>query len=280
MLTFLATMDLIAFDLDGTLLNASGVISPFTRETLTKLSERGILYTIATGRTLHASLEVLKSHAFRHPQAYKNGVVIWDPTAEDYTHHNFLTHSEIQHVLEAVLRQGMTPFMFTVEPGQRHAVYHPPLRTEIELLLAKDFKERSGLPVLPASELPAEADITNVSALGAPHAIDAVYAFIADEPDLIAYSTNALEDSTYKWIDIHHIDASKGNAVQVLKQELGATRVLCFGDSMNDVSMFEIADESYAPANAKRPLREAATAVIGHHDEDGIAHFLRERFSL
>ncbi|MEL6340881.1 MAG: HAD-IIB family hydrolase, partial [Myxococcota bacterium] len=76
MLTFSATMDLIAFDLDGTLLNASGVISPFTRETLTKLSERGILYTIATGRTLHASLEVLKSHAFRHPQAYKNGVVI------------------------------------------------------------------------------------------------------------------------------------------------------------------------------------------------------------
>ena len=41
-----------------------------------------------------------------------------------------------------------------------------------------------------------------------------------------------------------------------------------------------MADESYAPANAKPEVKEAATAVIGHHDEDGIAAFLRQRFDL
>ena len=40
------------------------------------------------------------------------------------------------------------------------------------------------------------------------------------------------------------------------------------------------ADEAYAPENAKPQVKEAATAVIGHHDEDGIAAFLRQRFEL
>jgi hydroxymethylpyrimidine pyrophosphatase-like HAD family hydrolase len=44
--------------------------------------------------------------------------------------------------------------------------------------------------------------------------------------------------------------------------------------------MFEAADEGYAPANANDAIKCAATAVIGHHDEEGIARFLRERFSL
>ena len=44
--------------------------------------------------------------------------------------------------------------------------------------------------------------------------------------------------------------------------------------------MFAEADEAYAPANAEADVRAAATAVIGHHDEDGVADFLRERFSL
>jgi hydroxymethylpyrimidine pyrophosphatase-like HAD family hydrolase len=44
--------------------------------------------------------------------------------------------------------------------------------------------------------------------------------------------------------------------------------------------MFACADEAYAPANAKPQVLEAADAVIGHHDEEGIAEFLRERFSL
>ena len=58
------------------------------------------------------------------------------------------------------------------------------------------------------------------------------------------------------------------------------SRVICFGDSDNDLSMFALADECYAPSNAKDAVKSVATAVIGHHDEDGIAAFLRQRFDL
>jgi hydroxymethylpyrimidine pyrophosphatase-like HAD family hydrolase len=75
-------------------------------------------------------------------------------------------------------------------------------------------------------------------------------------------------------------DASKGGAIKTLKELLGFERVICFGDSDNDLSMFETADEGYAPANANDAIKSAATAIIGHHDDEGIARFLRERFSL
>ena len=69
-------------------------------------------------------------------------------------------------------------------------------------------------------------------------------------------------------------------ALETLKGLLGIEQVICFGDSENDLSMFEAADECYAPANAKDSIKSAATAIIGHHDEEGIARFLCERFDL
>ena len=103
---------------------------------------------------------------------------------------------------------------------------------------------------------------------------------IESEPHLVAYAGAAWEGGCWRWIDIHHFAANKGGAIDILRAKLGVSRVVCFGDSDNDLSMFERADESYAPANADPSIQKAATAVIGSHDEDGIARFLRQRFEL
>lgn len=281
-------MELIVFDLDGTLLDGNSVLSPFTQKTLAALTDRGVAYTVATGRTLHAARGLLDGHGFMLPQVYKNGVLIWNPADDTYAHRNFLTLAEVQHVLEAILSQNVTPFVFTFEtitqpgmrPGHRHAVYHTPLQSEVEAKLAREFGLREGVEVLPASRLPATAEITNISALGSALAINRIEELIGDEPQLVAYAGEAWEGDGWRWIDIHHTEASKGAAVDSLRADLGIERVLCFGDSDNDLSLFATADESYAPSNAAEHVRNAATAVIGHHDEDGIARFLAERFDL
>ncbi|MFT7288447.1 MAG: Cof subfamily protein (haloacid dehalogenase superfamily) [Halieaceae bacterium] len=273
-------MELIVFDLDGTLLNKSSQISPYTRETLRRLTKRGIAYTVATGRALHGAVDILEGHGFELPQIFKNGVMIWNPQERGYSKHHLLTVAEIGHVAEAFLAQDITPFFFTLEPGHRHAVYHPPLRQPVEYKLVKSFSRERDLPVLPIAELPADADITNISAMGPEHRVRAVADTISDADQLVAYMGNAIEDRRLSWIDIHHQSGSKGGAVEHLKQELGFERVICFGDSDNDLSMFALADEAYAPANAKAELKAAATAVIGHHNADGIARFLRERYQL
>ena len=273
-------MDLIVFDLDGTLLNKQSAISDFTRETLQLLQARGIAYTVATGRALHAANNLLEGHGFHLPRIYKNGVVIWSPEQARYSHRHLLTQDEIRHLLEAFFEQERTPFLFTLEPGDRHAVYHSPLLNDTERRLVKAFSKERELPVLPLSELPGDADITNISALGSRTAIEAVANLVHDEPGLIAYMGVAMENESLCWLDLHHAQGNKGTAVASLKADLGVERVICFGDSDNDLSMFELADEAYAPDNAKTEVKAAADAVIGHHDEDGIAHFLRERFKL
>jgi Cof subfamily protein (haloacid dehalogenase superfamily) len=273
-------VDLIVFDLDGTLLNRSAAISDYTRETLALLGERGIAYTVATGRTLHATRDLIKGHGFELPQIYKNGVVIWNPRSVGYSHSYLLTQNEVQHVLSAFIAEHTTPFIFTLERGERHAIYHTPLLNEVERNLVKMFSKERGLPILPTAELPADAQITNVSAIGQQESIEKVVAMVEPEPHLVAYMGVAMEDKNLCWVDIHHSDGSKGDAVTTLKNELKAKRVICFGDSDNDLSMFAKADEAYAPENAKEQVKAAATAIIGHHDEDGIARFLRERFDL
>jgi Cof subfamily protein (haloacid dehalogenase superfamily) len=273
-------MDLIVFDLDGTLLNSQSRLSDGTRDTLSKLADRGIAYTVATGRTLHAARELLTGSDFALPHVYKNGVMIWRPDTNRYSHSNLLTMDEVRTVIEAFIAQHITPFIFTVEPGGRHGAYHLPLQTEAERRLAQHFDGFEGLEVLPVAELPFAAEITNVSALGSAEAIGHVNLLVADQAHLVAYSGSAIEGQQLQWIDIHHSDASKGGAIAEIKKDLGVSRVICFGDSDNDLSMFGMADECYAPSNAKDEVKAVATAVIGHHDEDGIARFLTERFEL
>tara|TARA_R110000823_G_scaffold144958_6_gene275106 strand:- start:186 stop:1007 length:822 start_codon:yes stop_codon:yes gene_type:complete len=273
-------MDLVVFDLDGTLLDSRSGVSRLTSETLGDLRRRGIAYTVATGRTLHASRDLLDGHGFSLPHIYKNGVVIWQPEGGRYSHRNLLTTEEIRQVLEAFMTSGVSPFIFTLEAGERHAVYHPPLTSSAERRLASMLADERGLDVLPVADMPGYVDITNISALGDREAIGRIEQLVLAEEHLVAYGGNALEGNDLYWLDIHHSAASKGTAVTRLKRDLGISRVICFGDSDNDLSMFEIADECYAPSNARESVQAAATAVIGHHDEDGIARFLRERFSL
>ena len=273
-------MELVVFDLDGTLLNRRSSISEDTATTLRQLADRGIAYTVATGRTLHGARDLLVGHGFELPFILKNGAMIWQPDAEDYSHKSLLTLEEIGYVVEVILKQDITPFIFTLGDDNHHIVYHVPLQSESEERLVRHLATKDLVRLFPVSQLPAEAKISNISAIGPLNAIEAIEHLIADETHLVAFAGTALEGGHLGWIDIHHSDASKGGAIEQLKQELGFTRVICFGDSDNDLSMFAMADESYAPANAKPVVKEAATAVIGHHDEDGIAEFLRQRFEL
>lgn len=78
------------------------------------------------------------------------------------------------------------------------------------------------------------------------------------------------------WLEVMHRDASKANAALKLKAMLGCERLVCFGDALNDLSMFGIADESYAVENAAQALKAVATGVIASNAADGVAHRLRE----
>lgn len=276
-------MDLIFFDLDGTLLNKSSQISSFTKETLALLGEKDIAFTVATGRTMHSAQFVLEGQSFLLPHIYNNGVAIWDPSGNALTLENLLAPSEVNLIIEHAVKNNITPFINTVNmdsPNHEHVIYHSTPKYQVERDLIVKYFSRTKAKLATIESLPATAHITNISMIGDAALVYDMYQQLNMHDELIAYSGPAIEGDEYRWMDVHHKLASKGSAVELLRNQLGASNVICFGDSDNDLSMFELADEAYAPSNAKPYIIDAATSVIGHHDEDGIARFLRERFSL
>ena len=59
---------------------------------------------------------------------------------------------------------------------------------------------------------------------------------------------------------------------------LADCRVVVFGDQVNDIDMFRMADEAYAVAGATRELAAHATAIIGANDDDAVARWLEQRW--
>ncbi|NDW19918.1 HAD family hydrolase [Alteromonas hispanica] len=276
-------MDLIFFDLDGTLLNKSSEITDFTRETLKLLGEKDIAYTVATGRTMHSAQHVIGEQPFVLPHIYNNGVAIWDPAGNALTLENLLNDSEATAIIECATRNGITPFINTVDMNSQHhdhIIFHHAPQHDIEKNLIDKYFSRTKATLLPIELMPSNAHITNISMIGDAPVVRDMWNELNENEGLIAYSGPAIEGDEYRWMDVHHKLASKGSAVEILKEQLGAKNIICFGDSDNDVSMFNIANEAYAPSNAKQPIKELATSIIGHHNEDGVARFLRERFSL
>jgi hydroxymethylpyrimidine pyrophosphatase-like HAD family hydrolase len=80
----------------------------------------------------------------------------------------------------------------------------------------------------------------------------------------------------YWFCECARADASKAAAVRDLRKWGGYDNVVCFGDDVNDLPLFEISDECYAVANAKPEVKAKATVVISSNDDDGVAKWLEE----
>ena len=100
-------MDLVFFDLDGTLLNGSSLLSQFTIDTLSRMDSKGIAYTVATGRTMLSASPILEGQFLSLPHIYNNGVTLWDPKRKSIEFENLLTENEINLILAMALKHNM-----------------------------------------------------------------------------------------------------------------------------------------------------------------------------
>lgn len=76
---------------------------------------------------------------------------------------------------------------------------------------------------------------------------------------------------------VHAPEASKGNALHMLADELGIAKheVLAIGDSVNDVSMLSWAGQSAAPAHCDLYARDSAREILPGDGVDGVVTKLR-----
>ena len=75
----------------------------------------------------------------------------------------------------------------------------------------------------------------------------------------------------HQWVDVIDPNLSKGTALKALQEELGILpeETMVFGDQMNDMEMLEQAYYSFAVANARQDVKEAARFMADSNVNQG-----------
>jgi len=272
--------ELLVFDLDGTLLDPFEKLSAVTRKALSELDRLGINWTIATGRMPHGALESLPDLHFKHAQVYKNGVLLWDLNADKIISKMPMDKDEVIEVCKRLRLHGINPWINTIDHDDIIGAIIASVSTPNEKQRA-DFLHDQGITVQREADFSDIRDhVLNIFVATDNAAVLGMAEELADLPGVAVFAGHDMYHSGGYWMDIHHAGGTKGDAVKLIQTQLGARKMICFGDSDNDLSMFRLADESYAMGQGLDELKAIATATIGSNVDDGIAHFLAARYGF
>ena len=81
-------------------------------------------------------------------------------------------------------------------------------------------------------------------------------------------------DESEGYLEIFTAGTSKAGAIAELAREVGARRVVVFGDNRNDIAMMQAADHSVAMGNAFPEVKAAASEVIGPNTADSVPRWI------
>lgn len=264
-------------DLDGTLLAADQKTSAFTNRVVNTLTEKGVLFSYATARSIHTARKATEGMAAPLPLIVYNGAFIVENSTGRILHSNLFEEKAADEVLAALLQAGVQPIVYSFCSGKEQMRYIPEAMHEAgRAFMATRKGDVRDTPVREAGEL-AEGQVFYFTCIDETEKLQPLYEAFRERFRCV-YARDIYSDA--QWLEIMPKAASKANAIRQLKAMFCCERVVVFGDGLNDRSMFEMADEAYAVANAAPELKEKATAVIGSNEEDGVARFLWDRLGL
>ncbi|WP_233608351.1 HAD family hydrolase [Nocardia stercoris] len=256
---------LIALDVDGTLLETGASVSPRVRAAVLAAAASGAHVVIATGRTLVATRQVVgelglsAGHVICSNGAVRADLATWAPLDV----HTFdpkaaavVLRSLFPEMVLAVEKVGVGVWATDFFPGSiRGGEFH--LVTD-EQLVAEPTARLSGW--WPAGDL--DQMIARMAEVDLP---DAGWIQGDNEPWLVATKPGV----------------SKSAALERLRRQLGVPReaTLAIGDGYNDVDMIEWAARSVAMGNAVPEVKAAADEVTAEVSADGVAQVLERWFT-
>lgn len=272
-------MELFVTDLDGTLINSKREVTEKSLIILNKLIDDGMNFTVATARTPATAVEILKDLNLKLPVALMNGVLIYDTKTLKYIDTKEMDKEATDKVLNIFEKYNKNPLVYGVKDNHLW-VYHKEFENVYEYNFYKeraDKKLKTFVKIENYKESIIDSNIINFVAFDNYEKIKAIAEEIRCIKGItVNYYKDVYEDCYF--LEAYSSEASKANGIKYLSKYIDYSKVICFGDNLNDIPMFELADEAYATANAAEEIKKIATNVIGSCEEDGVAEFLANRF--
>lgn len=275
-------MELFVTDLDGTLLNSNKEVSIKSTEILNKLIDNGVNFTVATARTPATVVDLLQDVNLKLPAVLMNGVLLYDIKEEKYINIKEIEKDTVDKVFDILNKFDKNAMVYGIRNNHLW-VYHKEFEYSWEYNFYKeraDRKQKTFLKVENYQESIKESKIINFIVFDKYEKIKGIYEELKKIDEIsVEYYEDIYEKGCY-FLEAYSAEASKANGIKLLSDYIEHDKLICFGDNLNDIPMFELADECYATANAVERVKEISTDVIGSCDEDGVALFMEKKLKV
>lgn len=265
-------ISLLAFDLDGTLLNRQRRILDSNISTLHQLMARGIKVTVCSGRMPYAQRRYVEQMGFIGPYVAGNGCLIAHSADDAVLFSKPMTKAQVDRLCAFIRDKGLRLSLQTKDGvfysrDQEH--FTPEWLEELARkfglgedqvgFLAEDFRYSGGDPVLKATlNIPAEYNF------------EPIRQYLEAQPGF----TYSYSDRSF--VEIHAKGTDKGTGIQFVADyyKIPLAEVCVFGDYDNDIPAFALAGVSVAMGNASPNLKARAMYITDTNENDGVGKAL------
>jgi Cof subfamily protein (haloacid dehalogenase superfamily) len=269
-------VQLIALDLDGTLLDRTHSMSARTAEAVRGACRSGRDVVICTGRRYGSCVEILNTLGCTDEVIVDNGILIKHVRTAKTLYSDYLGPDTYTQVIREVRKAGLRFVVLVdaypepdicIEPDDGGNPYH----SEYVTYNSNHCREVENLDRPPSDKLIQLAIFEEYATLKT--AEERLKKSVADLVDCftirgIRYAGSSLE--------LIPRGASKWRALEFLLHNKGipADRVLAIGDDVNDIELISNAGYGVAVANAFDEVKAAADFLAPDRDDDGAAQII------
>jgi Cof subfamily protein (haloacid dehalogenase superfamily) len=263
--SFHKNYQLLAVDIDGTLLNDSNQITQNTYQALKVMKEHGFLIILATGRLYPDAFYFAKYLDLFSPMILLHGALVQSYEGEILKEKDLPPEVIVQLIKIArekdVSFQAFRTDCLVIEK-----------RTAWNDLYLKYSPNKPEIICVPDMCHFLENRATQFAFLGEKSEILHLKEFVKKH----LRNTVSIACAHPNLLEIVAPNVSKGNALRELAdiKNIPLSQTIAIGDSYNDIEMIETAGLGVAMGNAPRKVKDAADFITKDNNHDGIAYFV------
>lgn len=256
---------ILALDLDGTVLKSDRTISEALIHTVQKLAQQ-IPVVIATGRHHTTARPYYHQLGLTGPIICCNGAYVYDYQQEKVIQHNAIPRPIAKEFLQLAQSHGMSAVLYATH-AMMHSVSHPISYIEDLAEWAEQFPANLKPQIYKVTDLHQQLDSNEF-----------IWKFVLEGEGVKSFATQmfveehfSAEQSWRDRFDFAYKGNSKGAALSAYLATLGINpnNMVAIGDHHNDISMLKLAGLGIAMGNADSAIKVIADQVVtGNNDEE------------